>query len=153
MSDHYNNRSYYERQLMRQELELQDVPLTGSNSLDRIAFGKRVRNLLDRQNKTQTELAQALGVSEGTVSSWINGRKFPRMGKVYAMADYLGVSMAYLLGVTKDPYSAPERTPEETEQDLINMKRQELYHKTRACSVKQLDVLLKIADIIIKEDF
>lgn len=54
-------------------------------------FGTNLTQLLRKCGMNQRELAAALGVSTGAVSSWCSGRKAPRADKVDAMAQLLGV--------------------------------------------------------------
>lgn len=42
-------------------------------------------------NKTQMEIVHDLGVSQATVSDWINGRKYPRIDRLQQLADYFGI--------------------------------------------------------------
>lgn len=58
------------------------------------------RNLsyyLDLRNKTQLDLAEHMGVSQATVSNWCTGVKMPRMKKIDAICEYLGVKRSDLM--------------------------------------------------------
>ena len=59
-------------------------------------FGKNLSELLERTGKSQIDVCSKLNVATGTVSSWVNGQKFPRIDKLQALADYLGVKMSIL---------------------------------------------------------
>ncbi len=61
-------------------------------------LGKKIVNLLDKQNMTQKELAEKVGVSEITISRYINGSREPKSNILCDIASTLGVSMDYLLG-------------------------------------------------------
>lgn len=50
-----------------------------------------IQRLLDKNGKTQTDMARELGIPETTVSSWLNAKKYPRIDKVQLMADYFNV--------------------------------------------------------------
>lgn len=54
-------------------------------------ISKNLKRLLKSNAKTQTDLARDLGISESTVSTWVNGVKYPRRDKVEIIADYLKV--------------------------------------------------------------
>lgn len=55
-----------------------------------------IQKYLDRNGKTQTDLAKDLNIPEMTVSNWINAKTYPRIDKVQLMADYFRISRADL---------------------------------------------------------
>lgn len=61
-------------------------------------IGRNITNLLIEYEKSQQELANAIGVSKSTVSTWTNGKRIPRMDKVDAMCRYFGVERSAILG-------------------------------------------------------
>ena len=61
-------------------------------------IGRNISNLLIERDKTQQELADAIGVSKSTVSTWTNGKRIPRMDKVDAMCKYFGVERSAIIG-------------------------------------------------------
>lgn len=60
-------------------------------------IGRKIRNLRTDRQLTQQELAKIVGVTDKAVSTWENGTKTPRMGVIEKLADYFGVSKAYLV--------------------------------------------------------
>ena len=60
-------------------------------------FAKNLSYFLDLRGKSQIDVSRDLDVATGTVSSWVNGAKFPRVDKIQALADYLGVRMSILI--------------------------------------------------------
>ena len=60
-------------------------------------IGRNILNLIIQNRIEQKDLATAIGVSEATVSSWINGTRIPRMGAVSRMCTYFGVSRSAIL--------------------------------------------------------
>lgn len=68
-----------------------------SDELQKKIFAKNLRHYLDRENKTQKEVADAIGVSPQTFNTWLQMVALPRMGKVQAVADYFGVNKSDLL--------------------------------------------------------
>ncbi len=92
----------------------------GEESLkDVIAWN--IARQLERHGKTQQELAEYVGVSQATVSSWCNGAKMPRMAKVDLICEFFSISRSDLMGgqgdaprdgtnaVTPDEYGLVER--------------------------------------------
>ena len=68
-----------------------------SDELQMKIFAKNQRHYIDRENKTQKEVADAIGVSPQTFNTWLQMVALPRMGKVQALADYFGVNKSDLL--------------------------------------------------------
>ena len=69
-------------------------------------IGRNITNLLIEHEKTQQELANAIGVSKSTVSTWTNGKRIPRMSKVDKMCKFFGVPRSAILGdvvIDEDP--------------------------------------------------
>lgn len=66
-------------------------------------IGRNISNLLIERDKTQQELAEAIGVSKSTVSTWTNGKRIPRMDKVDLMCKYFGVERSAIIGDEKIP--------------------------------------------------
>lgn len=61
-------------------------------------FVKRLQSLLEEKDIKQKELAQKVGVSEVTISRYLNGDRTPRMDVVVKISKELGVTTDYLLG-------------------------------------------------------
>lgn len=78
------------------------------NDTDKTAkkIGRNITNLLIEYEKTQQELADAIGVSKSTVSTWVNGKRTPRMPAVDKMCKFFGVPRSVVLGDVEleDPY-------------------------------------------------
>ena len=70
-------------------------------------FGERLRQLRQKQNLSQEELADRVGVHNNSVSKWENG-VIPNMKRIVALAKILGTTATYLLGETDDPTPAEE---------------------------------------------
>lgn len=63
---------------------------------------ERLRKL---NNKSMSEIAESIGVSQSTVSDWANGKKMPRSGSIQKLADYFGVPKTELLMDTEKQIS------------------------------------------------
>lgn len=50
-----------------------------------------------------SKLSHDTGISTGNISDWKSGRSMPTAHKLDILADYLGVSVDYLLGRTENP--------------------------------------------------
>lgn len=58
---------------------------------EREVISNNLKYLIDKKGIDQRILADYLGISEMSVSNWVNGTKYPRMSNVQKMADYFGV--------------------------------------------------------------
>ena len=63
------------------------------------ALGRRLSELRKRRGKTQTEIAQALGVDQSLVSSYERGRIRPNPQALVIMSTVLRTSVDQLLGL------------------------------------------------------
>lgn len=54
-------------------------------------FSKNLNQYLQSAKMNTADLASALSLPFSTVSDWVHGRKYPRMDKVQAIADYFGI--------------------------------------------------------------
>ena len=57
---------------------------------------QRIAEEIARSGYTQQEIADALGITRGAVGHWCAGRTEPNSHLLTALADFLGVSAAYL---------------------------------------------------------
>ncbi|MCI9247458.1 MAG: helix-turn-helix transcriptional regulator [Clostridia bacterium] len=62
-----------------------------NNQKQKEIFAQNLQYWLKQRNKTQMDLMNDLNLSSSTVSDWCNAKKYPRMGTVQMLADYLGV--------------------------------------------------------------
>lgn len=60
-------------------------------------MGRNIRFYLDRNGKNVSDLMDALNLKKSTVYSWLQGKSYPRIDKIEAMADYFGISNAELV--------------------------------------------------------
>ena len=60
-------------------------------------FSKNLNKYLSLNNKTQKEVADAIGVSPQTFNTWCQGIALPRMGKVQLLADYFNIGKTDLI--------------------------------------------------------
>lgn len=66
-------------------------------------FSERLRELREKKDLSQRELARILGVSPGTVTAWEVGRNEPNHETLRRLADLFDTTVDYLLGLTDDP--------------------------------------------------
>lgn len=65
-----------------------------------VRFGRVLKCLMRQTGTTQAELAEHIGVTRQSVSSYLTGKTSPSMQGMGDIADFFGVSVDYLLGRT-----------------------------------------------------
>lgn len=65
-------------------------------------IGKRIKELRNEAECTQNVLANALGVTQDSISLWENGKRIPDTQYVVAIAKFFDVTTDYLLGLSED---------------------------------------------------
>lgn len=63
-------------------------------------IGTRINALLAASNKKQKDLAKHLGVTDNTVSYYVNGARMPNVEQIIKIAEYFDTTTDYLLGVS-----------------------------------------------------
>lgn len=71
-------------------------------TLNMWATGDRIAEEMRRKKVTIMELAEALDVSEVTVSSWRSGTQTPSLSHMVELASYLNVSIDELVAVNDE---------------------------------------------------
>ena len=67
---------------------------------------EKIQNLLKEQNKEQKDLCEYLNLSKSTFSSWKSGVTNSYLKHLPKIAEFLGVSVDFLLGNEKSPAGA-----------------------------------------------
>ena len=60
-------------------------------------FSKNLRFYLERTDKTQKDVALAIGVTPASLNEWLKGKKYPRIDKVELLARYFGILKSDLI--------------------------------------------------------
>lgn len=68
-----------------------------SDELQKSIFSKNLKYYMDKNNKTQTDIIEDLGINKSTISTWCNGTKMPRMDTIQKLADYFGIKKSNLV--------------------------------------------------------
>lgn len=88
-------------------------------------FSKRIQDLLNDNDRTQTDLAKYLGINSQTVSHWVSGRSYPNYEKLESIARYFRLSVPELLSDSPPPEEipSPSLTFIQEEQNLAEIPR------------------------------
>ena len=68
-----------------------------NDSKNKEIFAKNLTRYIEKSGKTQKEIAEVIGVATSTFNDWATGKKYPRIGKVEAMANYFGCEKSDLI--------------------------------------------------------
>jgi len=60
-------------------------------------FASNLQKYMNLNKVSRRDLSKALDVSYYTITSWVNGSKYPRMDKVEMLADYFGILKSDLI--------------------------------------------------------
>jgi transcriptional regulator with XRE-family HTH domain len=60
-------------------------------------LGQRIKLAREREGLTQAQVAKKLGVSRGAIGQWETDRGAPATGRLGTLAEYLGISLDWLL--------------------------------------------------------
>jgi len=67
----------------------------------RLAFGDRIRNLREDSDLSQTQLAQAVNMTQRKISYIECGKYEPSIDDIIALCKFFKVTSDYLLGIEK----------------------------------------------------
>jgi transcriptional regulator, cro/CI family len=90
-----------------------------SDEQQKIIFATNLKHLIDKSEKTQKEVATAIGVSPQTLNTWLQRIALPRMGKIQLLADYFGISKTDLL----DPKDPDQTNTSDTDPEAVELVR------------------------------
>ena len=100
-------------------------------------FAKNLLTLLEKNGKTQREVAASISVSPQTFNTWCQGIALPRMGKIQKLADYFNVDKTFLIDpeplsdASDEPYYLNEETREIAQEVFENPELRSLFHVAR----------------------
>lgn len=69
-------------------------------------FAERLKEIRNGAGMTQVQLAEALGVSKGTVAMWEIGKREPNYETLNALSEIFDKRIDYILGYSNDSSSA-----------------------------------------------
>ena len=66
-----------------------------------LLIGENIKRMRRKRNLTQEEMAAHLGISFQSVSKWERGDGYPDITMLPALANYFGISVDELLGMSE----------------------------------------------------
>ena len=96
-----------------------------SNIGNKEVFSKNLRFYLEMTNKTQKDVALAIGVTPASFNEWLKGKKYPRIDKIEMLASYFGILKSDLIEEKGMNKTLPQvQTLTEGETMLLELFRQ-----------------------------
>ena len=99
-----------------------------------MSIGDNIKKWREHRNLKQSELAEMLGVSDKTVSSWEINRTEPKMGMVEKISSALHCKKTDIIGiddVSDEPCYLNEETREIAQEVFENPELRSLFHVAR----------------------
>ena len=116
-----------------------------SDAEQKLIFSRNLNRYLIKSNKTQKEVAEAIGVIPSTFNTWCQGVALPRMGKVQALADYFGIQKTDLIDNKEerkdDRYYINEETAEMAQQIFENKELRVLFDAAKDADPQDLQTV------------
>ena len=60
-------------------------------------MARNIQYYMEKMNVTATEVCSAIDVKQNTFSDWVNAKTYPRIDAIEKMAQYFGISKAFLV--------------------------------------------------------
>ena len=86
-------------------------------------FARNLSMYMERNAKSQRELAEIVGVAPSTFSEWVNARKYPRIDKIEMLANYFGILKSDLIEEKEENNSPDKLQLSEGEQMILDLFR------------------------------
>ena len=65
-------------------------------------FAARLKDLIDEKELNLTMVENKTGIPHNTLSNYVNAKRSPQIEQLWALSDFFGCTVDYLLGRTKD---------------------------------------------------
>ena len=87
----------------------------------KIIFSQNLKYQMDLHRKSRQDVSDALGISYFTITSWVNGTKYPRMDKIEKLAEYFGILISDLVEEQKEKPTVQDDGLSEAKRKLIEI--------------------------------
>lgn len=123
-----------------------------------MVLGSRVKELRNKVELTQYQLAEGIGVTVDTIRSIESNRRVPSIEVLTKISDFFDCSIDYLLGKTDDPYASKYTWDSiinifSKYQDILGDEFMDLLKQQskRRLTEKELDIMLAAFENMIDE--
>lgn len=107
-------------------------------------FAKNLLSLLEKNGKSQREVAGSISISPQTFNTWCQGIALPRMGKIQKLADYFNVDKTVLLDAHSEENPIQNIQQFHGPQKALNDNYEQLSDHNKKKVVDYSDTLLKV---------
>lgn len=111
-----------------------------SDEKQKKVFSRNLSFYVRSREKTQKDVADAIGVSTQTFNTWMRGIALPRMGKVQLLADYFGIQKSDLI---EDKTSQDTFSPLTAAEESHMRKYRKLSDTNKVRIDERIDILLE----------
>lgn len=112
----------------------------------------RIREARRQAGIKQIDLCARLGISQGALSGWENGKYEPGSAGWLSLSEALGVSVDYLMGVTEEQKETPTPNSED-ERNVIRMAGRDGTYVVRRLSDEQYAAFKALLEQLPDADF
>ena len=109
-------------------------------------FASRLKKLREQHGLSQSELADKLGISRGSISFYENESRVPDINILRDICNLFSVSSDYLIGLSDDPKQIPTAT-QDTGLSYYAIDRLNAWHTRYPDGKKGLDALSRLISI------
>lgn len=109
-----------------------------------MTIGERISMLCEEKDIKQKELAELIGVTEATMSRYINDKRIPKGESAAKMATILGVTTEYLLGVSDSKNSSNNTLPKYSKE--VETIAAHLEEKNKEITPRKMKLLKRYID-------
>lgn len=112
----------------------------------------RIREARNQAGIKQIDLCARLGISQGALSGWENGKYEPGSAGWLSLSEALGVSVDYLMGVTEEQKETPTPVSED-ERNVVRMAGRDGSYVVRRLSDEQYAAFKALLEQLPDADF
>ena len=95
-----------------------------------VKIADRIKQLRKKKGVSQSQLAEAIGVKNNTVSTWERGTRKPDVDALHLLSDYFEVSFEYLLGNSDKEDARIKPSPKELDSYALSAIADEIKEST-----------------------
>lgn len=109
-------------------------------------FARNLRHYIELTGKTQTQLAQIVGVAQSTFNDWATAKKYPRIDKIEILANFFGVQKSDLIEEKRGEKEQPANNAG------LSDGQKKLIDFARTVPEDKADMILRVMRSIVEAD-
>lgn len=113
-------------------------------------FASNLKKYMEQNGKSRKDMADAIGVSYYTFTSWVTGQKYPRMDKVEMLANYFGILKSDLIEEKPENWEAEKEKNSRTVTAVMRIRKDGQFAKIVDDICKLDDEQLALIEQLIK---